>query len=173
MAQSTLYKIGAENITSTVDVTSDSGRDMGSVTVDEILAAIDIADRSTRDLGNAAVTNTVSVEEQGVVGVSVNNAAQVSATTSTGGAANAAAVDLGIHRTKVDLFYDVVDTTGDIVIEVSTDGVAWREYERLTGDAVITGGEVAQLDTAFQHVRAYATHADADVTLLELVGRAT
>ena len=53
-----------------------------------------------------------------------------------------------------------------VTIEVSTDGATWRPFESISVSQATA--EIAQIDTAYQHVRA---HADANLNTLELSGK--
>lgn len=99
--------------------------------------------------------------------------------TDSSGSGNAAQVDLGSFRRGVDVFYDVENDDGDIVVEVATgeDFDDPREWLRVEAGDIDADGEATfatQYDrTSYQHVRAYATddYADGDVNTIEVVAR--
>lgn len=94
-----------------------------------------------------------------------------STTTTTAGSANAATLTIGAHMTAAfDVYYDVANTDGDIVVEIrkepAYDAEDWP-YQQSAGvgswlsfDAVDTSVEgrtnVYQAETMFYEVRVYA-----------------
>jgi len=67
MAQSSIYKRGSSTA-QTVDVTSDSARDLGNVAVSQLNDnEFDVTDDGTRQLGRTTVTNTVGTEVENTV----------------------------------------------------------------------------------------------------------
>lgn len=80
MAQSNLYKIGQGEVADSVDVSSDSQRELGITTVKALNDSVDIEDRSNRALGNTQVTNTVDnriVNHDDTVGLEDSTGAKV------------------------------------------------------------------------------------------------
>lgn len=104
---------------------------------------------------------------------------QVEATAASSGSGNAAVLDLGPVRRALDVWFDVENNNGDIVIEVSTSGEfagEEREIARVPSGDIDSGGEAALAfsgDTTHRHVRTYAANgfADADVNELAIVSR--
>jgi len=102
---------------------------------------------------------------------------QVSDTTEFAGRAGAAEVDTGDVRRAFDVYFDVNNDAGDIVVEVSTEADFFpaREWLRVPGGDIAPGGEQAfavQADeSSYQYVRAYAGngYGDADVNTVEVV----
>jgi hypothetical protein len=90
---------------------------------------------------------------------------QRSDTTTGNVSGNAAEIDLGEVRSKVDVFVDV-SGAATLTVEVSTDGSTWRPAD--TNDYASARTDLRQYDLAYQHVRAYA---DTNTNIVEVVGR--
>lgn len=91
----------------------------------------------------------------------------------TAGTSGAASVNHPL-ATTYSVFYNVGATTDDIKIEGSTDGSSWRELdETVASGSVTTGGDVVNVTTGYEHVRAYAgsSFADSDVTTIEVTAK--
>lgn len=175
MAQSPIYKTGSESVSSTVDVTDDDQRQIGTVTsVGDITNPIDFTEDATRSVGQVGVTNTVDTNVTAPVGLDIPTTA-IFDTAGVSGEAGAATLSLGRYRQTVDAWYDVANTNGDIVIEVSesSGGTNWYEIARFSGTDVVTGGNLIQLETSFEYARLWVTSgaADADVNRLVIASK--
>lgn len=175
MAQSSLYKNTSTALAEDVNLVSDDTRQLGIVdSVGKITDPVDFTEDSSRNVGQVTVTNTVDTDETGPVGLDIPTGA-VFDTGGNSGVSNALTVVLGEYRKSVDFWYNVANTNGDVVVEVSesSGGTNWYEMVRFSGADVITGGKMIQIETAFEYVRAYVTSgiADGNVTRLVLAGK--
>jgi len=123
----------------------------GTLPVDQ-QGVLDVSSRDSRNLGDVDVT-------------ALTDAAPISDSTSATGSGSAAMLDLGALRKDVDLYYDT-SGAAKITIEVRQDGGTWRQFQTISPSAAET--DVAQIDTAYEQVRAYI---DANVNTLELVSK--
>lgn len=107
------------------------------------------------------------------VGVAMVNAGEVFDQSATPG--SYAEVDLGPVRKFFDVYYSVGTEEGDIIVEVSADDMNWREHTVLSGadGDINTDGQMLQMTTTYQHVRAKASDdfEDDSVQVVEIVSK--
>lgn len=102
---------------------------------------------------------------------------QITDTTASAGSANAASIKLGELRDAIDVYYDVANNNGDIVVEVSATG-DWageeKEVDRQASGNISSTGETDWIygDTTYTYARAYASsaYANADINEIEISG---
>lgn len=105
------------------------------------------------------------------VDVGLTEVSPIFAQTSTPG--EYAELDTGPVRQVFDIYYDVATTDDSIDVQVSADGTNWRDHTIIDAADVNTGGQLLQMTTAYQHVRARAGSAftDADVQVVEITAK--
>ena len=87
--------------------------------------------------------------------------------TALSGAANAAELEMELSNGDFDIHYDFA-ASGDVVIQVSQDGVDWWGYRTISETA--SAEDIIQDNTMFDYVRTYADNiADGDVNDLTVV----
>lgn len=87
--------------------------------------------------------------------------------TSSAGSSSAAKIKPGPNRATIDVFVDVTTASGDVIVEVSSDGSTWRQ---LSATSVSTGGVWINETSTYAYARVYAQSAfsDADINVIEI-----